>query len=82
MLFRSPHIAKLHEQVKLLYDAIKKANSHFWPALIRPGDNLKARPTSYGIGDEGQMQLVLQYNYNAWAETPGAIGVIEELLKR
>jgi hypothetical protein len=78
---QTPCIANLREQVKELYVAVKKANSHFWPAIIEPADNLKARPISYGNGDRGQMQVVLQHNYNAWAETPGAIGVIEALSK-
>jgi hypothetical protein len=79
---QTPHIAKLQEQVQVLYAAIHKANPHFWPALLKPGDNLTQRPNLYGFGDKGQMQLVLQYNYNAWAETPGAIGVIEALSKK
>jgi hypothetical protein len=76
----APHIAKLGEQVKNLFTVIKQANKHFWPAMIKPGDNLKARPQLYGYGDQGQMQLTLQYNYNAWSETPGAIGAVEVLL--
>ncbi|KAF2826190.1 hypothetical protein CC86DRAFT_394240 [Ophiobolus disseminans] len=72
-------IAKVKKQVNDLYAAVEKINRHFWPALIEPGDNLRVQPTRYTYGDEAQMQLVLQYNYNSWAETPGAIGVIEEL---
>jgi hypothetical protein len=79
---QAPHIAKLRVQVKDLYVAVQNANSYFWPAMTEPGDNLRVRPTSYGSGDKGQMQVVLQHTYNVWAETPGAIGVVEELLKR
>lgn len=75
------HIIRLRSQTRKLYRTVNKANPHFWPALLEPGDHLKARPTSYGRGDKGQMQLVLQYNYNAWSETPGAIGIIRELSK-
>jgi hypothetical protein len=78
---QSPHIIRLQKQVKELYAAVEKANSHFWPALIEPADSLKARPISYGDGDKGQMQVTLQNSYNAWAETLGAIGVIKELSK-
>jgi hypothetical protein len=76
---QTQRIANLRTQIKKLYTAVQKANRHFWPALIKPGHNLEAQPTSYGQGDQGQMQLVLQYNYNAWAETPGSISIIKEL---
>jgi hypothetical protein len=79
---QSPHILILGEQVRKLFMTIKQANEHFWPALITPGDNLKARPQLYGRGDQGEMQLTLQFYYNAWTETPGAIGAIEVLLKQ
>jgi hypothetical protein len=75
-------IERLREQVRTLFEAIHKANKHFWPALVEPGDNLQARPTAWEQGDERQMQLALQHNYNAWAETPGAIDAIEALLER
>jgi hypothetical protein len=78
---QAPHIARLRVQVKDLYTAVQVANIYFWPAMVEPGDHLIVRPTSYGSGDQGQMEVVLQHTYNAWAETPGAIGVIEEMLK-
>jgi hypothetical protein len=78
---QTPHIAKLRTQIEGLYAAVKNANPHFWPALIRPGEHLKARPNFYTPGGPEAMQLTLQYSYNAWAETPGAIGVIRELSK-
>jgi hypothetical protein len=76
---QTPHVAELHKQVKALYVAVTKANPHFWPALIEPGEHLTARPIFYRQGDEAQMRFVLQQNYNAWSETPGAISIIEEL---
>jgi len=78
---QTPHIAKLRTQVQAFYAVVKKANAHFWPALLQPGDHLKARPNGYMHGSQSHMQLTLQYSYNAWAETPGAIGVIRELSK-
>jgi len=74
---QSPHVAELRKQILELYTVVTYLNPHFWPALIESGEHLKARPVSYKQGDEGQMQLVLQHNYNAWSETPGAISVIE-----
>jgi hypothetical protein len=77
----TPLIERLCKQVRTLFKAIHKANKHFWPALVEPGDNLQARPTSWKQGDERQMQFALQHNYNAWAETPGAIDAIGGLLE-
>jgi hypothetical protein len=73
---------ELERQIKQLYDAVDKSNKYVWLALLKPEDHLTARPQIYTFGSVPQMQLMLQYNYNAWAETPGAIGVIEGLLKR
>ena len=76
-----PNIKMLQKHVKQLFDAIKDRNKHFWPTLVNPRSNLEARPALHGFGDVGEMQIALRYNYNAWAETKDAIGIIEELLK-
>ena len=75
------NITMLQKHVKQLFEAIKDCNRHFWPALVNPGSNLEARPVLHGFGDVGEMQIALRYNYNAWAETKGAIWIIEEMLK-
>jgi hypothetical protein len=77
-----PQIKILCEQVKTLFMSVHDANRHFWPALVGPGDNLQAQPTAWEHGDERQMQITLQHVYNAWAETPGAIHAIRELLNQ
>ena len=78
---QTPYIKVLEAQVIQLFETINKANKYFWPAMLEPGENLTARPQSYSPGDRREMQLKLQHWYNAWVETPGAIGVIEELSK-
>lgn len=75
---QGPAIKKLESQVAQLYKAVKKSNQYFWPALIRPGNNLKARPQPYSRGTPDEMRLVLQYSYDSWLETPGAIDLIQE----
>lgn len=69
-------------QFKDLYAAVKSSNKHFWPALLNPGKHLTARPEAYSHGSLAQMQLVLQYSYDAWTETPGAVDVIRELFRK
>lgn len=75
-------IENLQVQVQDLYAAVKSLNEHFWPALLNPGKHLTARPEAYSHGSLAQMQLVLQYSYDAWTETPGAVDVIRELARK
>ncbi|KAK9234680.1 hypothetical protein V1525DRAFT_412346 [Lipomyces kononenkoae] len=71
-------IERLESQVAQWYNVVKESNRYFWPALIRPGNNLTARPQYYGHGTPEEMRLVLQYSYESWLETPGAIDLIRE----
>ena len=87
----SPHILERHdhtgqieelkEQIWKCFNAVKEHNRYFWPALLNPGVHLTTRPDFYSAGTVEEMQLMLQYCYDAWAETPGAFSVIEELSK-
>ena len=70
-------IEDLSHQIDTLFVAVTKANSHFWPALLKPGTHLKARPDTYSQGNVAEMQMKLQYYFDAWNETPGAIEFIK-----
>lgn len=72
-------IEKLTAQINVLYKGVIKSNKHFWPALLKPGKHLGARPGVYSPGNVEEMQLSLMYNYDSWIETPGAIDVIKEI---
>ncbi|KAL1968778.1 hypothetical protein VTN77DRAFT_1139 [Rasamsonia byssochlamydoides] len=74
---RAAIIDKLGAQVDRLYKAVDKTNRYFWPSLLKPGRHLTARPEAYSRGSMEEMQLMLQYSYDAWIETPGAIEVIK-----
>lgn len=76
-----PRIKQLESQIDLLYAAVNKANEHFWPALLNPADELTARPDIHGKPEQAKMQIVLQYSYDAWIETPGAIDLIRRKLE-
>jgi hypothetical protein len=78
----TPQIQELKKQVKQLFDCVRTANKYMWPAILKPGSNLRARPSYISRGTPREMQVKLQYCYNAWVETPGAIAVIEELSKQ
>ena len=75
-----PLIEDLQTQVSDMYHAVKNLNKYFWPALLRPGSNLTTRPMAYSMGSEEEMRIMLQYSYNSWAETPGAIDYIRKLV--
>lgn len=70
---------KLKHQIAELHEFVNEANPHFWSALLNPGRNLTAPLSAYSIGSYEEMQLYLQYSYDAWVETPGAIETIKLL---
>jgi hypothetical protein len=73
-------IEVLQDQVDELYWSVDRHNVHFWRAMLHPGRHLTARPDSFSVGTKQEMQLMLQYSYDAWVETPGAMDVIREKL--
>lgn len=75
-------IEELEKQIKQLYEQGKKINPYLWPALVDPGEHLNVRPGYYHFKSEGEMQYALQYNYNSWVETQGAIEVVRELERK
>jgi hypothetical protein len=74
-------IARVKADVKVMYEAVKASNIHFWPAVLHPGDNLTAETEGWYYGNKEKMQFALQFTYRAWVETPGAIEAIEVLSK-
>ncbi|KAL9051209.1 MAG: hypothetical protein Q9206_004794 [Seirophora lacunosa] len=72
-------IVTLSSQVDQIYVTVAKINKYFWPALLNPGTHLTARPSMYSEGSKEDMQLKLQYCYDAWKETPGSIDFIKTM---
>jgi len=72
-------VEELLYQVIELYDAVVCQAPLFWSSLLDPGTHLAARPHTYSHGSIEHMQLVPQYNYDPWIETPGAINLIRQL---
>jgi hypothetical protein len=72
-------IAWVKADVKVMYEAVKASNIHFWPAVLHPGGNPTAEAEGWYYGNEEEMQFALQFTYRAWVETPGAIEAIEVL---
>ena len=72
----------LKSHVKLFYLVVNRANGGMWRALLSPGRHLDARPSFYTHGSMQEMQMALKQNYDAWNETPGAMGIIEAILHK
>jgi hypothetical protein len=79
---QTPLIQTQETQVKVLYTAIKNMNRPFWRALLNPEKHWRARPEAYCHGSMAQPQLVLHCNLDAWAETPGAVDVIRDIMRQ
>jgi hypothetical protein len=76
---QTPLIEKLELQVVDLYTFVDTTNPYFFESLLQPEDDLKARPEYHSSGSVQEMQLYLQHNYASWAETLGAIEMIQEM---
>ncbi|KAL9625416.1 MAG: hypothetical protein Q9160_000479 [Pyrenula sp. 1 TL-2023] len=74
-------INKLKTQILELYSSVKRYNKHFRPVLSNAAAHLKTRPYAYSLGGLEEAELVLQYLYKAWIETPGAISLIRGFVK-
>jgi hypothetical protein len=74
-------IEKLSLQVEKLYTAVKGYSPYFWQMLIKPGQHLEARPQMYSPKSMEEAQLVLQYSFNSWNETPSALEMIKAKIK-
>ena len=75
-------IMSSHDQVQDLYAAVKNLNQYFWPILLNPGEHLHPRSEIWNCGSLEEVRVVLQRSYDVWMETPGAVDVIRELVKR
>ena len=78
----TPLNKKLDTQIQALIEGVKRQNPHFWKGLLQPENHLTARPEAYSPGSVQEMQLVLQSSYNSWIETPSAMDLLREFLRR
>ncbi|EDN02810.1 predicted protein [Histoplasma mississippiense (nom. inval.)] len=82
ILLRGDHtsaIGLLQDQVKKLYKALHSSNKYFWEALLEPEKHLHELPAYYSPGTLSEVQSMLKYIYPAWAMTPGAVELIENI---
>ncbi len=70
-------IEELSSQVEKLYTAVKGYSPHFWQMLMNPGRHLEAPPQVYSPQSLEEARLVLQYSFDSWNETPGALEMVK-----
>ncbi|KAJ5164861.1 uncharacterized protein N7500_006691 [Penicillium coprophilum] len=75
-----PEIAKMKAQIRQLYHIVNQANSHFWPQLLDPDENLNAAPVMYAPGSKEEMQAAIIQTWQAWNETFVALHVIHAIV--
>ncbi|ERF74071.1 hypothetical protein EPUS_08119 [Endocarpon pusillum Z07020] len=73
---------ELDEQIQALIRGVEAQNSHFWHGLLRPENDLTTRFEAYSPGSVQEMQRALQLNYDSWIETPRALDLMREFLRR
>lgn len=78
----TPLSRELDKQIQALIKGVETQNPHFWDGLFRPGNNLTARVEAYSPGSVEDMRRALQLSYDSWIETPGAMDLMRELLRR
>ena len=81
-----PLIQSIETQVQNLFMAVKRSSRNFWPSLVDTGPRLMPLPvprrSSKGRTSKAEMRLTLQNIRCAWEETPGAIDMIRDLVRR
>ncbi|PYI07746.1 hypothetical protein BO78DRAFT_442654 [Aspergillus sclerotiicarbonarius CBS 121057] len=73
---RQDMIERLLIQVEKLYASVESKNGYYWPALVSSEIPLNWKPATNRPGSLEEMQHILNYTYDAWMETPGAIQFI------
>lgn len=72
----------LDKQIQALIEGVKSQNPRFWNGLLRPEGHLTAHIEAYSPGSVQEMQLALQLSFDSWIETPGAMDLLREFLRR
>ena len=76
------NIETLKGQIAALVKSVNKINEHFWAMLLDRNRDLSAKPGMFTLGGREEAQLTLLYSYASWAETPGALGILEAVFLR
>ena len=72
---------KFARHIKVLGAKLTDANCSVVSGLLRPDEWLDDLPESYSPGSAEEMQLVLDYGYQAWWQMQGALELLENARK-
>lgn len=74
-------LAHLHEQVVDQVMLVSSINPHVWGGLLSPKRILAMDPCSYSIGSIEEAHFAVRSLYPAWRESPGALGILRDVLQ-
>lgn len=79
-------LKKVESQLEQLYAVVKVKNTYLWPGLLKPEPYMAASVNTKFIyidrsscESEDRAVSTIKLCYDAWAETPGSIEMIENL---
>ncbi|KAF1984134.1 hypothetical protein K402DRAFT_150694 [Aulographum hederae CBS 113979] len=70
-------ISKLEAQVHTVMKGVERQNKFYLPALLAAELHLGQKPEYFSRGNVEEMQISLNYTYDAWKETPGALEMLK-----
>lgn len=77
---QKPLIEALEKEIWQLFVYINRNYPHFWPNILDPKDSFALKPDSrYKNESEEYSQMVVQYCYEAYAETPFAMEMVRDM---
>jgi len=71
--------AWLRSLVVDMYVGVWCHDKEFWGAMLTPEEYMAVGHFQYKSVKHGQLAVTIQECYNSWAETPGALAVLEEM---
>lgn len=77
---RNNHRRSIRELVEEIQHLFMFVDQRFWLYLLDPEDSLALKPAKYEHGSDQHIQMVVQYYYEAYAETPSAIEMIRQMV--
>ena len=69
---------RVREEAHTLCEGVRRANPHFFPKLLAPGNIFALQPRDYKDGSVEHAAIPMMCTYRAWIETPGAVEFIRK----
>ncbi|CAJ2502486.1 Uu.00g098800.m01.CDS01 [Anthostomella pinea] len=70
-------VADLQNQVRGLYERMRKVNKHYWPALKQPERYAGRSPTMYSPGSPEEVIGAFRHTWYLWSESPAVLDFVK-----